>query len=354
MDKQKADADRGRMEDFRARLDSAAAFVSGHFPEEDAARIRMLLISTAESTKNVSVSSFDVTGIDRRIDDILQKTEKIIQNGGSSETVLRSLQGIAYGILNGHGAISSTANVSDVLRNRETMLDRYLQSVSYSFDIDRKKMDIRRLEEAKQEKELEYQKAMDELQKMIDSDHKTYYQIEGMLPSQLDQVTGASKAMATQMSKTVKLNKNIRQIDLAIGQKQQEINTLEDNCNGLFLQLSSWEPEVDEQSAEEMNRLTEEFNRELLKQKEIMKKMENASDVLDKAINQIFAGQDEIETEISAYEKFQKMKRRQELDAQKEKEAGLRYAKEQEEKKLEAEKQESEERKLDSREMYYC
>ena len=343
------------MEDFRARLESAAAFVSGQFGEEESLRIRQLLKSTAESTKNVAVSSFDVTGVDRRIGDILQKMEKVIQNGGSSDTVLRSLQGIAYGILNGHAPISSTANVSDVLRNRETMLDRYLQSVSYSFDIDRKRMDIERLQDAKREKEMEFEAASAMLQEMVDSDHKTFYLIQDMNPTQLDQVTGESKAMASQMSKTVKLKKNIRQIDLSIGQKHQDINILEDNCNGLFLQLSSWEPEVDEQSAEEMHRLTQEFDRELLKQKAVMKKMEAASDEMDKALNHLLAGQDEVEAEIQAFEKYEKMKRQMELDEEMEKAARMRYEKEQEENKKEALAKAQETVKSDqsSRAMYY-
>lgn len=344
--KGKADEDRGRMEDFKARLDTCAAFVGGRFGEEESSRIHHFLKVTSDSTKNIQAVSYDVTGVDQRIDDILKLTQRVIENGGSSVTVLRGIQGIAYGILNGHAPISSTSDESDVLHRRETTLDRYLQCVSYYYDIDRKRKDIEKLEEKKETTKNDFDEAFGKLQKMKDSDHKTFYQIKDMSPSSLDKVTGAAKIMAAQMARTIMLDKKLRQIDLSIGQNYKDIVTLEDNCNTLDLQISSWEPEIDAHSAEELSRITQEFKRELLQHKVVMKSLENAADEVDKAVNELYAGKDAVEGAIKISERYERLEREMAFAEQEEDKARRRYEMEQEQLKQKQE-QEKEAQKLD-------
>jgi multidrug resistance efflux pump len=152
--------------------------------------------------------------------------------------------------------------------------------------------------------------------------------------------------MAAQMARTIMLDKKLRQIDLSIGQNYKDIVTLEDNCNTLDLQISSWEPEIDAHSAEELSRITQEFKRELLQHKVVMKSLENAADEVDKAVNELYAGKDAVEGAIKISERYERLEREMAFAEQEEDKARRRYEMEQEQLKQKQE-QEKEAQKLD-------
>ena len=337
--KKKVEADRARMEDLRARLEASAAISSGHFDEEDALRVRAYLKNASESMKNVMPASFDVTGIDRKISGLIQVLERSLQENGSPETALHCLQGIAYGVIRGHASISENAVESDMIRRREDMADRYLRIAQQSLELDQMEKDVTRKAEQKEQRELELEQTEKELQSLIDEHPSAYYALQEMTPKEMDEVTGPMKEMAGKMQKAVNLQKGIRQLELLIAQRKQDINTVEASNNTLYTHLTSWESEIDEQSIADIIRLGQEFEKDLLASQAKMKSLAEATDELDKAVNYILAGKNEKEKQIETvvmYEKLKKTLLRQDAED----EAGRqRYAQEQEALRQETEKQ---------------
>ena len=331
LDKKKVEGDRGRMEDLRARLDAAAVFPRGRqFSPEDEEEIRNLFRNASECIKNVPAVGFDVSGIDRNVAGIVTILERAVKEGGSAETVKRCFQGIAYGIINGHGAISENAIESEVVRRRTDMTDRYLRIAQAAFEIDQKQKDVDRKQDQKRQRRLEQEDVEKDLQVMISEHPATYYKLREMTPTERDEVTGETKAMAGMMDRAVQLEKAIRQLDLLIGQRQQDIYTLESLNNTLNAQLQSWENEVDQQTIADVQRLSKEFEFNLLKEKEMISSINNAMEEFDIAINYELAGKDEKEREIAAMEEYQQMKEKQLLNAANDEAAGQRYQQEQE------------------------
>ena len=344
MDKKKVDGDRARMEDFRARIDAAGAFPArGRFSEEETAELRRYFYTTSECAKSISAVGFDVTGIDAKISGLITVLERAMKEGGSRETILRCFQGIGYGILNGHGTISENMDESDIVRRRVDGVDRYLRIAQQSFEIDQMKKDMDRKIDQKRQRELEFEETRKKLQAMIDEHPSVYYQVKEMTPTEMDTATGETKAMAGVMKRAIDLKKTINQTDLIIGQRNQNIYAVESANNSLFLQLQSWESEIDEQSIADIIRLGQEFERSLLKEQQMIGKLNDAYDAFDKAISYTLAGKKEKEWEIAVEREYSELLERMALDEARDEAGRQRYEAEQEALRLEAEKQAQEE-----------
>lgn len=343
MDKKKVELDRGRMESIRARLEAAAAFPRGrYFSPEDEAEIRELFRSAADCAKNAPVVGFDTTGIDTKISGIVTILERAVKEGGSVDTIKRCFQGIAYGIINAHGPISENAIEADVVRKRDSMTDRYLRIAQASFEIDQKQKDVDRKQDEKRQRKLEQEAVETDLQAAIDEHPSVYYEIKDMTPTERSTVTGDALTMAGLMDRAVKLDKAIRHLDLLIGQRQQDIYTLESMNNTLSVQLQRWENEVDSQTIADVERLSKEFEFDLLKQKQMIKDIDNTMDRFDIALNDLLGGKDAKIEIIQTMEDYNQMKQDQ-LEKQANDAAGRqRYEAEQEALRQEAEQQANE------------
>lgn len=339
--KKKVEADRARMEDLRARLEAVAAISSGadRCGEEEAVMIRSYLKNASEGMKNVMPASFDVTGIDQKVSGLIQVLERTLQEKGSTDTALHCLQGIAYGVIRGHAAISENAVESDVIRRRTDMTDRYLRIAQQSLELDQMEKDVRRKEEQKEQRRLELEQAEAELQTLIDEHPSAYYALQEMTPTEMDALTGPAKEIAGQMQKAVSLQKNIHQLELLIAQRRQDINTVEASNNTLYTHLTSWESEIDAQSIADIIRLGQEFEKDLMASQSKMKSLEEATDELDKAVNYILAGKAEKERLIGISVQYEKLKKSL-LQQQADDAAGRqRYAEEQEALRRDAQEQ---------------
>ena len=357
MDKKKIDTDRARTEDLRARIDAASAFVTAlGLPEEESAEIRKFYRQTSECMREIAPTSFDVSGIDRYVDGIVTVLERAMKDGGSRETIMRCFQGIVYGVLNGHSPISPNVSETDIIRRREDMTDRYLRIAQYSFEIDQMNKDVGRKRDQRRQRELEADDTKKKLQEMINEHPSAWYDLQEMTPTQRSEVTGVAKEMAGLMQKGTDQRKNIRQIDLLIGEREETIHAIEAQNSALFLQLQNWESEIDEQSLAEVLRLQKEFERDILNERKVINGLRDAYDKFDKAVEALMAGTDEKQRMISVYRDYDEMNRKlEEMEARDE--AGKqRLAQDQAARLKEAREKANEEMnnsQTDSQEVYY-
>ena len=356
MDKKKIDADRARSEDLRARIDAASAFVSAMgLSEEESAEIRRYYRQTSECMREAGPCSFDVSGIDKYVDGIVTVLERAMKDGGSRETVMRCFQGIVYGVLNGHSPISPNVSEADIIRRREDMTDRYLRIAQYSFEIDQMNRDVNRKRDQRRQRVLDSDETSKKLQEMINEHPSAWYDLQEMTPGERSELTGIAKEMAGLMQRGTDQKKNIRQLDLIIGEREETIHAIEAQNNALFLQLQNWESEIDEQSLGEVLRLQKEFERDLLSERKVINGLRDAYDQFDKAVEALLAGSEEKQRIISVYRNYDEMNRKlEEMEARDE--AGRqRLAREQAERLKEAQEKANEEMKntQSSQEVYY-
>ena len=153
IDKKKVEADRARMEDLRARLESAGVFApSAPMTDEERATVRAYFREACAQAKDVMATSFKVEEIDRHTADTVSILERAMKEGGSYKTILRCFQGIAYGIQNAHEPIPEHAIETDVVARRENTAAQYFHLAQMSLEIDRIRRDVDRKQDQKRQR----------------------------------------------------------------------------------------------------------------------------------------------------------------------------------------------------------
>lgn len=285
------------------------------------------------------VVPFRVEGIDKCTADTMSILENAMKNGGSYKTILRCFQGIAYGIQNAHEPIPEHAVETDVVNRRENVAAQYFRLAQLSYEIDTLYKEIDKKKDQKRSLELKLEETQKALQDLIEAHPRAWYDLQEMSPNEADAATGETKEMAGLQKRAVDIQKSINQTKLLIGQRQQEVYSLESSCSSLFLQISNREPQIDDLSVAEILRLQKEFEKEMLQDQKRIKELNNAFDAFDKAISYILAGREEREWEIGVWREYQNMVKQLQQDQNRDEEGRIRYKQEQEERRLEEEKQ---------------
>ena len=334
--KQKADKDRARMEDIKARIIAAGAGVSkmGLDPDDEA-EIRRYFGQVAQCADNVSVQSFDVERIDRYISGIVDVLERTVREHGSKETLLRCFQGIVYGLINAHGDISETADELDIVRRREEMTDRYLQIAKFSLEIDKQRAEVDRLREKKRLINEEYEAAYAELQKQIEENASVWFKLQEMVPSERDQLDGEAKVMHANEQRTINLNFTDHNLSLMIGHRSTQIVALENQANQIAMQLQSWESNIDEKTMADVLALSESFKRDIVNGQKQIDDLNKNAEKTNKMLEEALLSNSVVEQMIVTQQKYEEMLAKKQKKEQEDIEGKTRLLKE----RLEQEKE---------------
>ena len=336
IDKKKVDADRARMEDIRARLDAIVIRPNEGITEEDAKEIRRTFFQLSEAAKNAGAVGFPVETIDRHISGMVTVLEKAKDSGGSYKTIMRCLQGITYGIRIGHAPCSENVPQEEIVRERENTAERYLLISQNSLDIDHLNKDIEKKKAQKKQRENEFGDVVRQAKESQLAHPKAWEDLRKLTPSEKDRLTGTMKTIASLEKKGIDLRMIIEDYDVMIGHSQEMADTMETSISALYLQQKNWESELGSTSSETIGKLGDEFKRELLRQKDALKRMDASSVRINDVINAAVAGNEDKEIVINNHERFQEVLREMEEEKRQEEAARLAYEQRQEALRAEA------------------
>ncbi len=291
--KQKVDADRGRTEDFRSRLESiffTDMVQKKKITAEEADTLRRLQIGTVQKAASVSAVPFDVTAIDNKVSELTGILEETVKGAGSFKTVLRCFQGIAYGLMNAREPIPAGTNSEEVLETRENILSIYSLIAGQSLTIDKNREKIVQTEEKEKHLELEQDRKKTEFKQMVKENPKVYFRLKDLTPGERDSVTGDMRQMADAQKQIIYVAREIENTKQNIGKISSVITELEHTIEQLNIQMSQMDSVISYQNMAEIQRLTKVFQQQLQNDEERIEQLRKENDTLDKAIDIVLAG----------------------------------------------------------------
>lgn len=268
---------------------------------------------------------FPVDQIDQKIGGIVEVLKTSKADGGSKNTLSRCFTGIAYGLSHGHKEIPSHAIEADVIERRVDMLSRYMTLVLQSREIDKYNLEIAKKNAERNKRVEDLEKAEDELDALRENDPGAFEEVVAMVPNERSVLEGVHKTIAAALKAVTDREVEINQNELLIGQMKQYVETLETAVNAMVIQLRTWEPNIDQATILEIQRLTKDFEKDQLKQQQYMDKLDETAAEVDLAINRLFAGLGQKEKMVEIVDRYERMKRRREQRAAADEAGRLKY-----------------------------
>ena len=258
---------------------------------------------------------FPVDQIDQKIDGIVEVLKTSKADGGSKNTLSRCFAGIAYGLGHGHKEIPSQAIVADVLTRRVDMLSRYMALVVQSREIDKYNQEIIKKKNERSRRQKALEQAENELDELIDKNYGAYEEVLNMVPNERTNLDGDHRNIAVALKAVTDREMEINQNELVISEMQKYVETLETSINALVITLTNWEPKIDEALTLEIQRLTKSFEKEMLKQQQLITKLEETAAEVGLTIQRLYGGTAQKEWVVDTVDKYNKVQKRKEQKA---------------------------------------
>ena len=306
--KRKVEEDRTRTQDIKDRLIVLRNPQYGpSVPAEDIPVFNDYFNQAIQLADNARIVRFDCSSIDEQVLNIIEVLEHAKAENGSSMTIKRCFAGISYGLDKAHREIPASAIQADIIQRRATMVSRYFIICNGSFEVDKMNDELRKkkLEKAHLEELVEEKKKI--VEDMAYDKPSTFNKLQSMTADERSKLTGEEHLMAAAMSDAINTKKSLENVKMQIGAMELDIVTVEQVNRSIYDQVRSWESGIDENTVAEILRQTKEFEKEELKHKELVKKLEGTVQEMNLAIDNLYAGVDMKEKMINIADKYDDM-----------------------------------------------
>ncbi len=308
-DRERADKIMKQLELFRVQVSDMS-----QLDQIEKDRLKGTTAALIQEINRKPLSEYDTKDLDAETQKICDNLKKSSEEGGSYETCMFCLQGVAYNYKIARAPIRNKARADEVMERRLMMVKRYKNISILASDVDIRKQNIEDREQKLEKMESKKQALNTEIQRLREEHPEAYEQLRTMAPDEMSKVTGDNKTLAATLYSYINTIRNIGIAKSEIAEEQKQIAADNSQVEQLLLEAYNRESAIDEDTIREIQEAAEDFKHQILEDKakfrDLDKAMSHVSIMIDEALN----GNDTKEWQATIWSEYNEVLEQEEKD----------------------------------------
>lgn len=340
----KVSGTRSRLEQLKTTMKSINFEVlSKTVPEDristaDFARYRRnfdIMLGRLEKESVIELTKIDTSEVDDVMLYLVEHFDKALKTG-NKETADRFIDGLRYGVVNGHAEIkiSDMDHAEEIMQKRLNRLEQYKTIGKLSMHVDTLEKDIKLKNKTYEEHKHNYEVLLEELEKEMAMKPMVVEKIQRLGESNINASDPEAFMIVSKMGRVSNLYKTLKELQQNISILGNDINASHDAITQATTSLTDSDSLVDDLTVEALKKYNDEHIGRVRKIEEESRRLDELSQRLFESMDQIFSDPKVIDSMIGKRLAFDQMMYERELKEQ-EREAGMKILQEREQQKLE-------------------
>lgn len=268
-----------------------------------------------ELSNRMAYVHYDLSKIDAYVEDLIRLVIQAKQEGCSARAINRCLAGIAFGLRDARAELPIHVTEEEAKTMRENQMAGWVQICSQSVLFERIKAERDRMEDDKKHAEELYQQAMEDTDAFIKEHPSAWMKVREMTDDERTRLTGDERKLSAKQRLAISRQLDVQRKGQKIGELEDNLVTVENNCNVLLDTLKSWEKAVTTYDIKEINRLMEEFKVKTVEQQRHMEKIRETTDRINAMFDELYSGREQKQDIIATNDRYEEMLNQRDLEA---------------------------------------